>query len=411
MFDFDYKKALYRRNNFGQPCVWYAKESFDSDYVYSVYHGIVSKTITNDVIITHRLNKDEIETKIKNKRKIGYKFLSEIKDDSNCFPVEEELYDYLFAYLPNIRTSSNNEVLPMLAKTFDNFNNKVFNKVSIYKGQWKINGLRCNISAVTSNHDIFRPIRLRFQSREGIYWNSLQNLEDYLLDIIPKEFLMKMVEEHYILDGEIYLPGYSINQIDHFVKDAKCYENSLLQFWNYDLAIEDIVQYHRFDILREYFKPIRFFDKAYHLNNTVRFIHLPTFDICNEEDAIKFRDRNIELGFEGAILRNPTEEYQFGKRNSSMIKFKKSTDGIFKILDIIPEGVKRANLPLFICKNDINDNTFKCHIGGSQSYQEQCLNNKNNIIGKFMYVEFGERSGVEQVPFHIKLTKLNDIQV
>ena len=103
-------------------------------------------------------------------------------------------------------------------------------------------------------------------------------------------------------------------------------------------------------------------------------------------------------------MRNPDAEYQYGKRNLSMIKYKKSTDGKFTIIDIYPEGIKRSNIPLFLCKNDINDSTFECHVGGSHAYQEYILQNKQNYIGKQMYVEYGERSGVNQLPFHIKTT-------
>ena len=112
----------------------------------------------------------------------------------------------------------------------------------------------------------------------------------------------------------------------------------------------------------------------------------------------------INNGFEGLILRNPDAEYQFGKRNLSMIKYKKSTDGKFTIIDIYPEGIKRSNIPLFLLRNDINDSTFEVHVGGSHEYQESILKDKDNYIGKQMYVEYGERSGVEQVPFHVKTT-------
>ena len=103
-------------------------------------------------------------------------------------------------------------------------------------------------------------------------------------------------------------------------------------------------------------------------------------------------------------MRNPDAEYQYGKRNTAMIKYKKTTDGKFLILDIYPEGIKRSNIPLFKCKNDINDEVFECHVGGTHVHQEFVLKHKEKFIGKYMYVEYGERSGVNQVPFHIKKT-------
>ena len=399
---FDYTQALYRKNNYGQPCVWFAKKTTLNQYI--VYHGIVGKTITNTLINTHRDAKLEVNSKFNAKRKEGYKYLYELKDNVTL-PVEEELLTYLNTYLCDYRTTADGNVLAMLAKTFDNENNKLFKKVSLYYGQWKINGLRCFISAYIENQ-LFCNVRLRFQSREGTIWNSLDTLEHYLLSIIPDYFLNKMIEENYILDGELYLPGYSVNEINHFVKDKTCIQNKQLQYWCYDLAIQDTVANERKTILLNNFmsRKLTFNTLEEHLNNKEKFIILPSYSITSEIEAIKFRDKSIENGFEGLILRNPNEEYQFGKRNSAMIKFKKSTDGKFIIVDIKPEGIKRPDIPLFICKNDINDAEFECHVGGSFEYQKDCLKRKDELIGKLMYVEYGERSGVNQLPFHIKST-------
>ena len=405
LYSFPYLFALYRRNNFGQPCIWYATE-FDKSSI-QVTHGIIGKTLTVEVIKTTRKPQDEIKSRIATKRKAGYKYLNELKDNG-VLPVEGEVLNYLIAYLPDNRTTIDGLLLPMKAKVYDNTNNKLFNKTSVYIGQWKINGLRCFVSAYTNNNDMFKPIKLKFVSCEGTVWNSLDNLEDYLLTVINKDLLDKMIDEHYILDGEIYLPGHTVNEINHFVKDAKCKENKLLQYWCYDIAIDDTSQHARLDYLKnKQFDFIAWFiDKNAHLNNTERFVILPSYSIDKDYLAVKARDRFIDLGFEGLIMRNPSAEYQYGKRNLSMIKYKRSTDGKFKILDIYPEGVKRSNIPLILCQNDINDATFECHVGGSFEFQEYVLKNKEQYIGKYMFVEYGERSGVNSLPFHIKHTEI-----
>lgn len=405
MFEFNYLKALYRRNNSGKPCVWYAKSYAENKYI--IYYGIVGKTITTQFASTHRNVNAQIESDIKDKRKKGYKYLNEIKDNLSS-PVEGELYDFLNAYLPNIRTTIDGDKLAMLAKAYDNTNNRLFKNCNTYYGQYKINGLRCSIRAIVNNNDLFKPIRLEFQSREGIKWKSLYALEEYLLNSIPNCFLQKMIDEDIMLDGEVYLPGYSVNQIDHFVKDPRCKENSLLQFWCYDLIMENTIQITRMSNLYSYLN--RFvgnFDSKYeHLNNTNKLIILPNSIIVDDNTARTTRDKYIDLGFEGLIIRNPNAEYQFGKRNLSMIKYKRHTDGKFRIIDIYPEGAKRPDIPLFLCKNDINDANFECHVGGSMDYQRSVLNAKEKYIGKYMFVEYGERSGVEQVPFHIKGTHI-----
>lgn len=402
-------KPLYRRNNLGRPCFWEAKASCSpTQNIIIVSHGIVGKAIQVEEIHVARNPKDEVESRYKQKRKQGYKFLDEIKDDNWSTPVKEDaLLTYLETYLPYDRTTADGTLLPMLAKTFNNTNNKIFNKTPIRIGQYKINGLRCVISAKRNNTDMFKPITLRFQSREGTYWNSLSNLEDYLLTVIPNKFLNKMIDEDWELDGELYLPGYKVNEINHFVKDPKCKENKFIQYWCYDGIIDDTPQYRRLDILGQVFenKTYEFTSLNDHLNNKERFIYINNYTIENEDDAVKYRNLFIDLGFEGLILRDPDKEYQIGKRNSSMIKFKDVMEGSFKIIDIYPEGISR-NIPLFLCKNDINNETFEVHINGTLKDQEKYLYSKDKFIGKTLYITFGERSGVSRVPFHVKTVRL-----
>jgi hypothetical protein len=84
-----------------------------------------------------------------------------------------------------------------------------------------------------------------------------------------------------------------------------------------------------------------------------------------------------------------------------MLKFKKILDGLFTIVDIVPEGV-RKNLPKLVLRNDINDNTFECTYNQPVNVQEEVLEHRNNYIGKKAKVEYRERSGVKEVPFHAK---------
>lgn len=398
----NYLEYLYRRNNQGKPCYWYIEKTGISSY--TIHHGVVGGTDIPEHVIVKKDVAKEIDTKIANKRKSGYKYLSELKDNT-CAPVEGELLHYLTAYLPNIRTTDDGRVLAMLAKKFDNENNKMFKKVSEYLGQWKINGLRCFVSAYKSD-DMFAETHLQFQSREGIIWKTLKHLEEYLLSVLPEELINKMLDENYILDGEVYLPGYSVNDINSFVKNPRTNGNKLLQFWCYDLAIQDTTQHTRINLLNRFLLPYNknFYTKDQHLSNTQKLIVLPCEWITDGNIVTNARDKYINNGFEGLILRDPSQEYQFGKRNSALIKYKKSTDGKFKIIDIYSEGEKRPDIPLFLLRNDINSATFEVHVGGTFDYQKSVLRNAQQYIGRYMYVEYGERSGVDNVPFHVKTT-------
>ena len=400
----NYTSALYRKDNNGNISFWNA-ETQDACTIH-IQHGRLDGHPIDEYIKTHRSTFDEIKSRRDAKRKTGYKFLSELKDNIEL-PSINNLQQYLETYLPSIRTTADGSTLAMLAKSFDKVNN-IFKKVSGYFGQYKINGLRCFIRA-EEGRGLFQDYHLTFQSREGTYWDSLDILEEKLIDLLPIGLLDLMCHEGYVLDGELYIPGYSVNDINSAVKNRENPLNRQLQYWCYDLAIEDTAQYKRFEILDGYLDVFQhdYFEKRQHLNNLDTLIYLPRFNIIDEEMARKKRDDFIDLGFEGLIMRNPIEEYQFGKRNMAMLKYKRSTDGKFLILDIYPEGEKR-DLPLFKLKNDINNATFEVHINGTFDYQKIFLDDKirENIIGKYMYVEFGERSGVNQLPFHCKLVTL-----
>lgn len=398
----DLQNALYRRNNAGSPCVWYA-EIIDR-VTLKLHYGILGKTITTELVTSFRRSSAELESRIATKRKTGYKYLSEVKDNV-ILPVEEiHTISYLEAYLPYNRDTADGALLPMLAKLYDNKDDKLFRNNETWIIQPKINGLRCFIGAKRNQGDMFKPVKLIFQSREGTYWNSLDHLEDYLLTNLPAELINLMIENNYILDGELYLYGYAVNEINHFVKDPKDSNNKLLQYWCYDIAILEMCQKNRLHILDEYIGGYthNITTENHHKNINDRLVYVEYSYCTSHTIATNRRDMYIRIGFEGLIGRDPDKEYQYGKRNSAMWKYKKVTDGIFTIVNIKPEGIKRPDIPLLVLKNDINDATFSVHITGSFEYQKSILNNTERYLQTKVIVEYGERSGVEQLPFHVK---------
>ena len=149
------------------------------------------------------------------------------------------------------------------------------------------------------------------------------------------------------------------------------------------------------------------FNKYEHLNNENQLILLTSYTVNDFNKAIYLRNTFIEAGFEGLILRNPSAEYQFGKRNQAMFKFKKVDDGKFIIVDIKTEQ-KRSDLPLFVLRNDINDSLFECSINKPHEEQRAILYNKDNYIGKYAHVEFRARSEVNSLPFHARIIYIDN---
>ncbi len=409
--------TLYKRNAQGKPLFWSIGRNIMS-YVQSpivVKYGLVGKEGRTEYITTHRKIDDEIESQIKAKRKEGYKELKDLYDNApvelqNNIKSQNYLYEYLNTYLPKFNTHNDGAFIPMLCKTLED--NKPFEKGS-YFGQWKINGERCIITA-TLEQGLFELVKLHYRSREGVDWtDKLSYLDDILLPCIPQDIIDMMIEEGVGLDGELYLPGYGINEINSFIKNTELPQHYKLQFWLYDICIENMSALKRQEILYRYFN--RYFaiktikSKEDHLNNTNRLILLANDVVLDINEAILRRDTYISLGFEGLVIRRKDAEYQFGgRRNNSMLKFKKKLDGLFTILDIVPEGRKRANLGKFVLKNDINEETFECTYNAPHYVQEEILINKEKYIGKNVLVEYRERAGVKQVPFHAKAIKINE---
>ena len=219
--------TLYKRNAQGKPIYWQISQDLNTPTIF-VDYGLVGKFgHTEKIKATRDINK-EIESMINAKRKEGYKELKDLYDNSPIYIREEgPLREYLDTYLPKYNTHEDGKFIPMLCKTLQD--NKPFEKGS-YFGQWKINGERCIITATRSN-DLFQTINLYYRSREGVDWtDKLSYLDEYLLPCIEGDILDMMVEEGVGLDGELYLPGYSINEINSFIKNKEIPQHYQLQY-------------------------------------------------------------------------------------------------------------------------------------------------------------------------------------
>lgn len=393
---------LYKRNAKGDPIVWQIEKADDG---YKVSYGAVCGHIHEEIINGKLVKANEIESRIKAKRKEGYKELSELKDSG---PVEIKdnitLINYLYTYLPKNNTTDDGFTLPMLAKVLKD--NKPFDKRK-YLGQYKINGVRCIIGAIKTN-DLFNPIRLTYRSREGTDWTpKLSWMDEVIKPELEDDLLDAMLEEGACLDGELYLPGYKVNDINSFVKNEKLPQHYQLQYWCYDIAIDNMSYEARRMFRTKNINRICYTFDTYdqHLNNKSKLILLPDVVISDIDDATRFRDKFISLGFEGLIIRDVSSAYQFGARNLAMLKYKRVDDAKFKIVDVVPEGV-RTTLCKFVLRNDINDELFEATGNFDHSRQEYILKHKEDFIGKLATCEFRERSGIKNVPFHCKLVDI-----
>lgn len=391
---------LYKRNQKGIPIFWQIDIKVNSIVV---TYGIVGKTAHSEKINTYRNLNKEVESLIKEKRKQGYKELKDLYDNAPNNLSSNDLIQYLNTYLPKFNTHDDGKFIPMLCKTLED--NKPFEK-GLYIGQWKINGERCIITASKSN-DLFGDVKLHYRSREGIDWtDKLSYLDKHIIPVIKGVILDMMVEEQVALDGELYLPGYKINQINSFIKNVDLPQHYELQYWCYDICIDEMTAIKRQELLINNLNLalIHILSKDEHIAINKHFNLIPYTHIADIDVATEVRNQFIDLGFEGLIVRNIKSSYQFGgKRNNSMLKYKKIEDGLFEILDVRED---KRGLPVFVLKNDINDQTFECTLNATQIIQRFYLSMKDKLKGTLGLVEYRERSGIKQVPFHCKLIKI-----
>lgn len=408
---------LYKRNQSEVPIYWNARWLINDDM--EIIWGVVSKSKSTIIIPSYAVsNKGKMMDSVYlAKQKEGYMPIYGVRDETPNFPYPDytnvhdigakNMYNWLNTYLPKNGILADGTESVMLAKLYDY--DSVINKNVTWLDQPKINGERCNIT-IEFVGGLFRPFRLHFWSRlhnEFVYLHP--DWANALLEHIPPALFDKMVSGEVTLDGELYIPGRPINEINHVIKspNMQLKDKMDLQFWMYDLMWEGVKQKNRLDFIDPL---IESDSKLTWLNgkNLDNFqytqkhilVYLGYWEIDNVEQHKQLRDRFINCGFEGVILRDADGLYQYGKRNMTMIKYKRVHEGTFEILDVVSEGKKRPDFGILVLKNDINEEQFTCTYAAPFMMKKDILANRNAYICSKAHVEFRERSGVKSLPFH-----------
>jgi ATP-dependent DNA ligase len=190
------------------------------------------------------------------------------------------------------------------------------------------------------------------------------------------EELKKMFPADVMTDGELYLHGVPLQKIMSWIKKPQLQTND--------------IEYHIYDIPSD--KPWierRAILNSYKFSAHVKIVE--TYTVNSTEELVKLHDQFVEEGFEGAIIRLEGQHgYEFGKRSSSLLKWKNFEDSEFLIVGIEVGKGKYSECPIFVCKNDINDKTFNVVPIGTMEIKKELLNPSN--IGKSLTVKFLGRS-------------------
>jgi DNA ligase-1 len=289
------------------------------------------------------------------------------------------------------------EELPLLAMLSGDYN-KIPKRIKWEDGVHvpdKFDGVRCLVKCAMGGG-------ITLESRTG---------QPYDVPHIVAE-LQKIMQPGDVLDAEIYLHGYVLQDINSAVKrtdtqkkidaaerkvvKAKTLEDLFeaeAELTNAHLIheIRPKLELHVFDVPSG--NP--WYQRLYNLNQyayqrfiAFGFVKLALNPCAFSEEEMKVLHKDaVRRGFEGVMLRNKMGMYESGKRSADLQKYKEFVDEEFEILDILPA---KDDGSVYVLKNNLNDLTFTCTMGDMPS-RAKALAEKHLYIGKFLNVKFQSR--------------------
>jgi DNA ligase-1 len=175
------------------------------------------------------------------------------------------------------------------------------------------------------------------QEEDGVVLRSRQGKVQGFLPHINAE-LTPLLEEGYVLDGELYCHGATLQTINSWIKKNRP-ESMKIKYHLYDLpeqpGKEEVPQKERIEALEALFKgPLA----------GTKFLELvPSIVVNNDDEVLQLHDHYVGLGYEGGIVRNMEAIYDYGHRSKDMAKVKAFSDDEFEVVDFTSFQVSVAD--------------------------------------------------------------------
>jgi DNA ligase-1 len=297
------------------------------------------------------------------------------------------------------------EELPLLAMLSGDYN-KIGHRIDWESGVHvpdKFDGLRCLVKCAMGGG-------ITLESRTG---------QPYDVPHIVAE-LEKIMQPGDVLDAEIYLHGYVLQDINSAVKRTdtqKKIDQAQKKLDKHDITpngtdgdwylkweelrgeleeakliheIRPKLQLYVFDMPSDkpwYVRLIELQDYAA-ARFCYGFVKLAKNPLVFSEAGMKVLHKDaVRRGFEGVMLRNRMGMYESGKRSADLQKYKEFVDEEFEVLDILPA---KDDGSVYLLKNNLNDLTFTCTMG-DMAYRAFILDHKELVVHKFLNVKFQSR--------------------
>lgn len=263
-------------------------------------------------------------------------------------------------------------VQPMLAISLDKIKKPLPDTIYI---QPKLNGHRALVGYVDG--------KIKMWSRRGKWITSM----DHILEGLDGALGINMV-----LDGELYIHGSELQDLGSLIKKKQ-------------LGSEK-VEYHVYDLIKMGYSETMFPERLELLNRVTRNLFLDGIKStvrvatheCKSNQIQAFFRNFVNQGFEGAMLRLPTQTYEPGFRSRGLLKVKEFADGEWKVKNIvrgIPKMVDGMEHDIAI----LDCGTFRVVAPGTVGEKDHVWRDRVNYIGKLITVQYAYLTN-EGVPFH-----------
>lgn len=292
-------------------------------------------------------------------------------------PKSIDLYtkEELDALLPEETTDSEGNLKPMLAKDFHDVATSVLEKQWWYASR-KIDGVRCLM--------FVKDGEIHTSSRGGKNYDN----STYHITCNPKLKKFMLDNPTLILDGELYVHGYSLQTLSGLARlkkeTDKCDE---LQYYIYDVVDTNKTFKERLEILDHIkdelqldFDPNKTFE-----DGDLQIQMVPHVKVEGWVQIKKTHDSYVKEGFEGAVIRRPDKKYGVNKRTNDMVKVKEYQDGEFKIIGF-SEGLRPEDM-VFVCVTE-DGKEFEAKPVGPRELKHEYLERIDEIIGKMATVKY-----------------------
>lgn len=350
------------------------KAGFVINRVTGQLHG--KMTEQPEIVITKgkagRTHREQLELQFKSELKKyldkGYK---ELENDPETYS-ETQLEEFY----GDIKTDQNGFAKHMLAKSADKVKESSINKVKYWYASRKIDGVRCSF--------YYKDGEILSASRGG------GNYDYSTSHIRNNERLLEFFRIHptYILDGELYRHGKSLQQISGAARlEKNAVDCDWLEYYVYDIMIPSMKFSDRLEILKQLQKELNLGfnpDKDWE-EGELQLQIVPQEKVSGYENIMKLHNQYVSEGWEGVVCRNPDKEYGFGKRTNDMLKFKFYKDAEFEITGL-SEGLREEDMCFTLITEDGIE--FKAKPMGSRELKQQYRERLKELIGKMATVKY-----------------------